>query len=112
MNLTEQHLVDLEAKIGPVDLEDAEQLATRLIQSAVRALPLMPDSLICECGVDDGWTISEPGYFRYTDDVEVGDGVLIASTDGWDDMSEGGVAEYVTCEACGKNYQPGNIDWN
>jgi hypothetical protein len=95
--------------------------AERAVQAAIERLPVLPnsdspapapDSNQARYGIPD--QVVEGGYQRWTDLIfgERGiPGSWLASTDGWDDMSEGGSYEYV--EAGGAQWQsPVDLDWD
>jgi hypothetical protein len=110
-------------------ITDAEEELARRRKDWYDALPPMPLSEKCPvCGCD--WTDygnlqrMEHGYERWTNgdvqeaDESQGGGLYLHwSTDGWDDMSEGGDFEYVQCNAfnggCGACFQiPEQEDWD
>ena len=140
MNLTcdmsddEQDFTDPEFVLGAV-LAQVEDLAVderitlleQALQEARRAwyasLPDFPANGRCACGNPGdefgNWQHIEVGYTRWTNGDHA-DGFLHLSTDGWDDMSEGGTFEWVECDAyqasnpnCGQAYKvPENMEYD
>lgn len=91
------------------------------IKFAIRELiaayefPPAPTGGACVCGnptSSNGWAIYEPGYFRTTVVGQEQDGVWIATADGWDDLSETGVQEFLTCTDCTRLFKlPEVLEW-
>lgn len=97
------------------ELHAAEAELQRARAAWYETLPELADELRCSrCGAGDevrDLIVNEEGYERWTS-CEIADGVLLAVTDGWDDMSEGGALEYVRCDKCEQAHRvPATMEW-
>lgn len=83
--------------------------------------PFPPDGACPICGHDDKWKLTETGYVRFTsieferdeENEEGDDGEIVgihATTGGWDDMSETGDDEFMTCFGCLSEYLMPDIE--
>lgn len=106
-------------------VKEAEERLQEVRRTWYSGLPDFPADGRCECGNDGtefgDWQHVEVGYQRWTNGEWAGDHLHL-STDGWDDMSEGGEFEWVECNryasgsltpSCGRAYKiPENMEYN
>ena len=94
---------------GNVSLSN--QVDREKLNAEYDALPDLPADGTCACGSTDFYHIEE-GYSQWCR-MELDAGTWRATTDGWDDMSETGMYQYVTCHSCDADYKtPTEIEWN
>lgn len=93
------------------DIVNAMNAAAEAAAAPADHLPPLP--AVCECGSTE-FQHFEYGYCRASTAYLDGEGDVIICTDGWDDMSDGGLAGWFVCYHCGEMFSTDGIEqhWN